>query len=82
MTDGGLISVGVDKNRLVDLMGHGSKQMVFEVYGKHINGLEQDREAILNYLGKDFAAGENNETPESQNAKVFAKAGASIGATY
>jgi len=52
--------------------------MVFEVYGKYVKGLEHDREKVMNYLGKDFVAGENKETPESQNAKEFAKAEASV----
>jgi len=43
-----------DPNRLVDLMGHASKQMVFETYGKYTEGLEQDRLAILRYFGRDF----------------------------
>ncbi|MHC1698946.1 MAG: tyrosine-type recombinase/integrase [Geobacteraceae bacterium] len=74
--------IGVDKIRLVSLMGHGSKEMVFEVYGNYTKGLEHDREKIMDYFGRDFVAGENNETPESQIAKEFAKSGASISATY
>ena len=35
-------------------MGHASKQMIFEVYGKYTEGLEQDRRAILRYFGRDF----------------------------
>lgn len=35
-------------------MGHGSKQMIFEVYGDYIDGLEQDRELIHDYYGQDF----------------------------
>ncbi|GAB4271370.1 MAG: hypothetical protein Kow0092_26100 [Deferrisomatales bacterium] len=34
--------------------GHGSKQMVYEVYGEYVEGLEQDAEAIRSYLGEDF----------------------------
>ena len=39
-------------------MGHGSKQMVYEVYGNYVEGLEEDREKILNYFGEDFVAAE------------------------
>jgi integrase len=35
-------------------MGHGSKQMVYEVYGDYIEGLEEDYEKILSYFGPDF----------------------------
>lgn len=48
------LAVGVHPNRLVALMGHGSKQMVYEVYGKYAEGLEADEEAIREYLGEDF----------------------------
>ena len=50
------LSIGIDMNRLVKLMGHASKQMVYEVYGDYIEGLEEDREAILEYFGADFLA--------------------------
>ena len=46
--------IGVDPLRLVNLMGHGSKQMVFEVYGNYIEGIEEDYWDILNYFGKDY----------------------------
>lgn len=35
-------------------MGHGSKQMVYEVYGNYLEGIETDYWDILNYFGKDF----------------------------
>jgi integrase len=35
-------------------MGHGSKKMVYEVYGDYIEGLEEDYWKILEYMGKDF----------------------------
>jgi len=35
-------------------MGHGSKQMVYEVYGDYIEGLEEDFWNILEYMGKNF----------------------------
>jgi len=46
--------VGIEPLRLVRLMGHGSKQMVYEVYGNYIDGIETDYWDILNYFGKDF----------------------------
>lgn len=52
------LTVGIDPNRLVSLMGHGSKKMVYEVYGEYVEGLEHDREKILSYFGEDFVAGE------------------------
>ena len=48
------LAIRTDQNRLVNLMGHASKQMIFEVYGKYTEGLEQDRLAILRYFGRDF----------------------------
>jgi len=46
--------IGVDPLRLVNLMGHGNKQMVFEVYGNYIEGVEEDYWDILDYFGKDY----------------------------
>lgn len=48
------LAIGLDKNRLVSLMGHGSKQMIYEVYGKYVEGLEKDSGKILDYFGRDF----------------------------
>jgi|BarGraIncu00431A_1022009.scaffolds.fasta_scaffold01801_1 integrase len=45
---------GVDPLRLVNLMGHANKQMVFETYGNYLEGVDEDYEEILNYLGRDF----------------------------
>ncbi|MBI5441488.1 MAG: tyrosine-type recombinase/integrase [Deltaproteobacteria bacterium] len=50
------LTLGVHPNRLVRLMGHGSKQMVYEVYGNYVEGLEADRDAIAAYFGPDFAS--------------------------
>ncbi|WP_169400691.1 tyrosine-type recombinase/integrase [Desulfobacter curvatus] len=44
----------VHPNRLVKLMGHGSKKMVYEVYGQYVDGLEQDMGEIREYYGYDF----------------------------
>lgn len=46
--------IGIEPLRLVKLMGHGSKQMVYEVYGNYLEGVETDYWDILNYFGKDF----------------------------
>ena len=51
------LCIRIDQNRLVSLMGHASKQMVYEVYGKYVEGLEKDRMAILRYFGRDFLKG-------------------------
>jgi integrase len=48
--------IGVTKTRLVDLMGHSTKKMVDEVYGKYRQGLVEERGKILDYLGEDFLA--------------------------
>ena len=48
------LAIRVDQNRLVNLMGHGSKQMIYEVYGRYVEGLERDRLKILGYFGRDF----------------------------
>jgi integrase len=28
--------------------------MIYDVYGKYVDGLEKDRDKILNYFGEDF----------------------------
>lgn len=48
--------IGVNKNRLVDLMGHSTKKMIDEVYGSYRKGLIEERQLILDYLGEDFLA--------------------------
>jgi integrase len=35
-------------------MGHGSKQMIYEVYGKYVEGTEEDADNIRAYFGNDF----------------------------
>ena len=35
-------------------MGHTSKQMVYEVYGNYVEGLEEDAPKIAAYFGEDF----------------------------
>jgi integrase len=48
------LTLRIDPNRLVRLMGHGTKQKIYEVYGDYIEGLEDDLWKILEYFGKDF----------------------------
>lgn len=48
------LTLRIDPNKLVGLMGHGSKEMVYEVYGKYVEGLETDAGKILGYFGNDF----------------------------
>lgn len=48
------LTVGTGPNKLVNLMGHASKQMIYEVYGRFVEGLDEDREAITEYFGEDF----------------------------
>lgn len=51
------LAIRTDQNRLVNLMGHASKQMIYEVYGRYVEGLEKDRLQILRYFGRDFKRG-------------------------
>lgn len=48
--------IGVAKARMVDLMGHCDKDMVDRTYGKYRQGLVEERELILDYLGEDYLA--------------------------
>lgn len=50
------LTLKIDMLRLVALMGHRDKKMVFEVYGNYVEGLEQDVMKIRDYFGKDFIA--------------------------
>lgn len=45
---------GMSPERLVSLMGHNTKKMVYETYGKYVEGLERDGEKIKCYFGNDF----------------------------
>jgi integrase len=64
--------VGVDKSRLVTLMGHSNKKMIYEKYGKYRDGLVNEREMILDYLGEDFLEPEElkNSFPERYLQKM------------
>lgn len=73
------LTLGTDPNRLVSLMGHASKQMVYEVYGKYTEGLEEDREDILGYFGHDFLTrGKQKE----EGAKVFCESSVPVDESY
>jgi integrase len=48
------LTLKMDPNKLVSLMGHGSKKMVYEVYGKYVEDLETDAGKIFEYFGNDF----------------------------
>jgi integrase len=45
---------GMNPEKLVDLMGHSTKKMVYETYGKYVGGLETDGGMIKAYFGSDF----------------------------
>jgi len=48
------LTLNMNPNKLVNLMGHGSKKMVYEVYGRYVDDLETDAGKILEYFGNDF----------------------------
>ena len=48
------LTIGMHPDKLVALMGHNSKHMIYEVYGKYVKGLEKDTGRILEYFGNDF----------------------------
>lgn len=47
-------------------MGHGSKKMVYEVYGDYVDGLESDFWNIVNYFGKDYMDVKKRPLPHYQ----------------
>ena len=55
--------VGINPLKLVKLMGYASKQMVYEVYGNYVEGLEEDAEKIIDYVGRDFVLGQKSKSP-------------------
>ena len=61
------LTLRIDPNRLVRLMGHGSKKMIYEVYGDYIEGLEEDFWQILEYYGRDFAEPKKKTIPAMIN---------------
>jgi len=56
------LTLRMDPNKLVNLMGHSSKKMIYEVYGNYVEGLEEDAGKILEYLGRDFIGLKENTT--------------------
>ncbi len=48
------LTLDMNPNKLVNLMGHGSKKMVYEVYGRYVDDLETDAGKIMEYFGNDF----------------------------
>ncbi len=68
------LTLRIDPNRLVRLMGHGTKKMIYEVYGDYIEGLEEDFWQILEYYGRDFAQPKMKASAtmmEYQNGQAF-----------
>ena len=57
------LTIGINPLRLFGLMGHASKQMVYEVYGNYVEGLEEDAENIFDYFGQDFITPRKNKNP-------------------
>jgi len=57
------LTIGINPLKLVKLMGHASKQMVYEVYGNYVDGLEEDASAILDYFGRDFIEPRKKKNP-------------------
>jgi integrase len=56
------LTLRMDPNKLVNLMGHSSKKMIYDVYGNYVEGLEEDAGKILGYFGKDFLGLKENTT--------------------
>jgi integrase len=47
-----MLLIGKPPLEVVALMGHSSKKMVYEVYGRFVRGLGNEREQIKAYLGQ------------------------------
>ena len=62
------LTLRIDPNRLVNLMGHGSKEMVYEVYGNYVEGLETEAGKIFGYFGKDFLGLRENSSVTITNS--------------
>lgn len=48
------LRIGLHPDRVVELMGHGSRQMIWEVYGLKARGLDEDTKQLRCYMGEDF----------------------------
>lgn len=57
------LTIGINPLKLVKLMGHASKQMIYEIYGNYMEGLEEDTEDILEYFGEDFISAKKKKNP-------------------
>lgn len=47
---------GMDPYVLYPVAGHSSKRMIYEVYGDYVDGIENDRASIIEYMGADFVS--------------------------
>ena len=50
---------GIDKIRITKLMGHNNKDRVDDTYGFYVDGLEDDRDLIIEFFGDDFVKSDN-----------------------
>jgi len=48
------LTLRMDPSRLVYLMGHRTRKMIYETYGKYVEDIEKDARRILEYFGQDF----------------------------
>ncbi|MDF1556123.1 MAG: tyrosine-type recombinase/integrase [Deferrisomatales bacterium] len=48
------LRIGAHPDRMVELAGHGSRQMIYERYGMNQRGLEEEVEEIRRLFGEDF----------------------------
>lgn len=48
------LTIGMNPMKMVNLMGHSSKQMVYQTYGDYVEDLEDDVDDIIRYFGRDF----------------------------
>ena len=77
------LTIGMNPMKLVNLMGHSSKQMVYQVYGEYVEDLEDDVENIIVYFGKDFLIRPSKRTtPALLYGDSFGVSQHSIQATY
>lgn len=67
------LALGLNPNRVVSLMGHGTKQMVYERYGRYVEGLDEDCAAIKAFFGEDFIEGARLElvSPKSDSGRHY-----------
>lgn len=72
------MSLGMDINKLERLMGHGSKEMLFEIYGKYVEGLEEDHNAILELFGADFLGKVPLQTTRAQATDSLVEPGSAV----